>query len=53
MKPAPEEKIELAKIGLGLKAIEFGSDGDREHIRKVILKVSQFWIPVEDTHFCG
>lgn len=37
MKPTPEEKIELAKMGLGLKAVEFNSDGDAEHIHKVIL----------------
>lgn len=47
LKPTPEEKIELAKMGLGLKAIEFGSDGDAEHIHKVILES----FPVLDS--CG
>ena len=36
-KPSPEEKMDLAKIGLGLKAIIFNSDGDADHVHKLIL----------------
>lgn len=38
-KPSSEEKIELARMGLGL----FKSDGDTEHIHRTILMHSQFW----------
>ena len=37
-KPSSEEKIELARIGLGLAEIVFHSDGDAEHIHNVVLQ---------------
>ena len=37
-KPSSEEKIELARIGLGLKSnIAFNSDGDAQHIHSVLM----------------
>ena len=32
-----KKKMDLAKIGLGLKAIIFNSDGDAAHVHKLIL----------------
>ena len=37
-KPSSEEKIELAKIGLGLSEALFNVDGDAEHIHKMIVE---------------
>ena len=37
-KPSSEEKIELAKMGLGLSEALFNVDGDADHIHKVILE---------------
>ena len=37
-KPSSEEKIELARIGLGLAEVVFYSDGDGEHIHSVLLQ---------------
>ena len=37
-KPSSEEKIELARIGLGLAEVVFHSDGDGEHIHSVLLQ---------------
>ena len=46
-KPSSEEKIELARIGLGLAEIVFQSDGDAEHIHNVLFQK----FPVLET--CG
>lgn len=46
-KPTSEEKIELAKIGLGLAEVVFQSDGDGAHIHRVLLQK----FPVLET--CG
>ena len=37
-KPSPEEKIELARLGLGLKKLEFDTDGSAQHIHSVIIR---------------
>lgn len=37
-KPSSEEKIELARMGLGLSAAEFSSDGDADHIHQIIME---------------
>ena len=37
-KPSSEEKIELARMGLGLSEVVFNSDGDAEHIHQVLLE---------------
>ena len=37
-KPSSEEKIELARMGLGLSEAVFNSDGDAEHIHQVLLE---------------
>ena len=37
-KPSSEEKIELARMGLGLSQAVFNTDGDAEHIHDVLLK---------------
>lgn len=44
-KPSPEEKMELAKMGLGLCELTFSTTGDAEHIHRVL--VGKF--PVLDT----
>ena len=36
-RPPSEEKIELARMGLGLKGVVFKSDGDAEHIHRALL----------------
>ena len=36
-RPSSEEKIELARMGLGLKVVVFKSDGDAEHIHRALL----------------
>ena len=36
-KPSSEEKIVLAKMGLGLGEVVFNTDGDAEHIHRVLL----------------
>lgn len=36
-KPLPEEKMELAKMGLGLKEIISNANGDAEYIHKMLL----------------
>ena len=36
-KPSSEEKMELAKMGLGLREVVFKTDGDAEHIHRVLL----------------
>ncbi|XP_062514725.1 uncharacterized protein LOC134190287 [Corticium candelabrum] len=38
LKPSSEEKIELAKMGLGLGEALFDGDGDAEHIHRVLLE---------------
>jgi hypothetical protein len=35
-KPSPEEKMELAQMGLGLKEVSFDSDGDADHVHELI-----------------
>ena len=34
--PTTEERIELAKLGLGLKKLTFDADGDAQHIHDII-----------------
>ena len=36
-KPSGEEKIKLAKMGLGMKEINFLSDGDEDHVHDAVL----------------
>ena len=36
-KPTPEEKMKLAKMGLGLKEIVFDSDGSADHVHEKLL----------------
>lgn len=36
-KPSPEDKMKLAKMGLGLKEITFNSDGGEDHIHDTLL----------------
>ena len=36
-KPSSEEKMELAKMGLGLREVVFKTDGDAEYIHRVLL----------------
>jgi hypothetical protein len=36
-RPSSEEKIELARMGLGLRDVVFRSDGDAEHIHQTLL----------------
>ena len=37
-KPGSEEKIELARMGLGLKSLKFESDGNAQHVHDVIMQ---------------
>ena len=37
-KPSSEDKIELARMALGLKEVVFRSDGDGKHIHHVLLE---------------
>ena len=36
-KPTPEDKVKLAKLGLGLKTLSFRSEGDADHVHDVIV----------------
>jgi len=36
-KPTPEEKVKLAKLGIGLKNLSLNSDGDADHVHDVII----------------
>lgn len=40
--PSPEEKMELAKMNLGLRRAGFHSDGDASHVHDVIMDTFQF-----------
>ena len=37
-KPSSEEKIELARIGLGHSEVVFNSDGDAKHIHRILME---------------
>ena len=36
-KPTPEDKVKLAKLGLGLKTLSFRIEGDADHVHDVIV----------------
>ncbi len=38
-KPSPEEKMKLAKMGLGLKEVVFECDGSADHVHKKLLEI--------------
>ena len=41
-KPSPEEKMELARIGLGLSEVTFNANGNAEHLHTTLLRKFPF-----------
>ena len=48
-KPSPEEKMELAKVGLDLREGIFNTTGNADHIHHVILQNIRCWTPLGAT----
>lgn len=52
IKPSSEEKIKLAKIGLGLHELVFEANGNAEHVHNTILDSSLCWSTAVGIHSC-